>query len=102
MNGIDRLSIRDVDGGAILSVKVVPGSSREKIAGVLGGALKITTSAPAEKGKANAAVAKTLAGMLGVSPRDVQLLAGQTNPRKEFLIAGMSAAAVRKKLKGLS
>jgi uncharacterized protein (TIGR00251 family) len=98
MRDSDKLDIRDVPGGAIIAVKVVPGSSRDRIAGVLGDSLKIATSAPPEKGKANAAVAALLAGALGVDRRQVELASGPTNPRKQFRIAGLSAAAVRQRL----
>jgi len=101
MNDADRLRIRDGRGGAVIAVKVVPGASRDKVAGVLGQCLKITTSAAAEKGKANAAVARTLAGALGVDPRRVELSAGQTNPRKEFRILDMAAESVRDALRRL-
>ena len=100
MKQIDQLDIRDVDGGAVIAVKVVPASSRDKVAGVLGAALKITTSAPAEKGKANAAVRKTLAETLGIDGRDVELISGPTNPRKEFRITALTADQVRRRLDG--
>ena len=100
MKQIDQLDIRDVDGGAVIAVKVVPASSRDKVAGVLGRALKITTSAPAEKGKANAAIARTLARALGIARRDVELLSGPANPRKEFRIAALTADQVRRRLGG--
>ena len=45
--------IQKTEGGLVFSVKVVPGSSRTQLAGVLDGAIKIKVSAPAEKGKAN-------------------------------------------------
>lgn len=99
MEGIEQLAIRQADRGAVLPVKVVPASSRDRVVGVLGESLKIATSAPPEKGKANAAVARTLAKTLGVDPREVQLIAGHTGPRKEFQIAGMSAEQVRMKLR---
>ena len=51
MKNTAQLSIRDADGGAVLTVKVVPGSSRDEIVGVLGEALKIATASPAERGK---------------------------------------------------
>ena len=99
MEGIEQLAIRQADGGAVLPVKVVPGSSRDRVVGVLGESLKIATSAPPEKGKANATVARTLAKRLGVDRREVQLIAGHTSPHKEFQIAGMSAEQVRMKLR---
>ena len=98
MKDLDKLKIRDVAGGAVIAVKVVPGSSRDRIVGVLGDCLKIATSAPAEKGRANAAVAAALAGALGVDRRAVELAAGQTSPRKEFLVSGLSGADARKLL----
>ena len=98
MKGVDSLSVRDSDGGAVLSVKVVPGASRDRIAGALGEALKVTTSAAPEKGKANAAVARTLAEALGVDPRRVELVAGATGPRKQFRIRGLTAEALRRAL----
>ncbi len=97
---VERLNIREVAEGAILTVKVVPGSSRDRVVGVLGDALKIATSAAPEKGKANAAVAKTLAAALGADRRDVELVGGQTSPRKEFLIRGATAEHIRRKLMG--
>ena len=98
MKDLDGLKIRDVAGGVVIAVKVVPGSSRDRIVGVLGDCLKITTAAPAEKGKANAAVAKTLARALGVDRRAVELTAGQTSPRKEFLVCGLTGGQARKLL----
>ena len=99
MKDLDKLKIRDSAGGAVIAVKVVPASSRDRIVGVLGDCLKIATSAPAEKGRANAAVAKTLAKALGVDRRAVELTAGQTSPRKEFLVSGLSGADARELLR---
>ena len=94
MKGIENIRIREDAGGVVIAVKVVPGASRDKVAGVLGDALKVTTSAAAEKGKANAAVAKIIAKAVGVDRRNVKLASGQTNPRKELRIAGASRAGV--------
>ena len=98
MKGIDKLDIREVAGGAVVAVKVVPGASRDRVMGILGDALKIATAAAPEKGKANAAVAKLLAAAAGVDPRDVTLHSGRTSPRKEFHIADLSAAHLRRRL----
>lgn len=98
MINLDNLRINDVAGGSVLAVKVVPGSSRDKIVGVLGDCLKIATSAPPEKGKANAAVAMILAKALGVGARDVQLVSSPSNPRKEFRITGLTPQQVLERL----
>jgi hypothetical protein len=98
MEHVDQLRIHDSDGGAVLTVKAVPNSSRDRIIGPLGEALKIATAAAPEKGKANAAIARTLAGALGMGKNDVTLVTGQSRPRKEFRLAGLSADEVRRRL----
>ena len=98
MKDIGNIAVRDVDGGAVISVKAVPGASRDKVVGVLGDCLKVATSSAAEKGRANASIAKTLAGALGVGRRDVEIVAGATSPRKKFRISGASASDVRRRL----
>jgi uncharacterized protein len=98
VNGAADLSLRVDAGGTVLAVKVVPGASRDKLAGALGEELKITTSAPPEKGKANAAVGRLLARALGVDRKAVTLVAGPTSPRKEFHIAGLAPEQVRDRL----
>ena len=101
MRDFDKLRIRDAEGGALLSIKAVPGASRDRVVGPLGDALKVATSAPPEKGKANAAVAAILAEALGLHRREVELASGAGNPRKEFLVRGLSAAEARKRLEAL-
>ena len=101
MNDVDKLAIREAAGGAVLAVKAVPGSSRDKILGVLGECLKVATSAAPEKGKANAAIAAILAKALGLDRRSVELVSGPGNPRKEFRLGGLSAAGVREALRRL-
>ena len=98
LKDIKNIDIRDVDDGTVIPVKVVPGSSRDRIVGALGDCLKIATSQPAEKGKANKAVATILAKALGVSKKDVTLVSGPTNPRKEFRIAGLTAEQLSERL----
>jgi len=86
---------RDIDGGVELRVKVVPGASRDRIAGVLGDALKIQVSAAPEKGRANAAVKRLIADALGVATAAVKVSAGFTQSRKTIRIDGIDAAAAR-------
>jgi hypothetical protein len=102
MKGVDKLHMRDVVGGVVISVKATPGSSRDRIIGVLGDCLKIATASPAEKGRANAAITHILASALGVDPRAISLTAGTTSPRKGLLIKGTTAAQVRARLEQLT
>ena len=82
----------------LLPVKVVPGASRDRVAGRYGDGVKVQTSAPPEGGKANAAVTAILAQFLGLKPRQVQLISAPANPRKQFRISGLSAARLAEKL----
>lgn len=92
---------RSSRGRAIqLQIKVVPGSSRDGVAGWLGEALKIRVRAPAERGKANAAVLATLAAALGVPRESVSIVAGRASARKVVEISGLSDAEVRQRLSG--
>ncbi|MBN2560089.1 MAG: DUF167 domain-containing protein [Phycisphaerae bacterium] len=77
-----------------MTVKVVPGSSRDRISGLLGDALKVQVSAPPERGRANAAVVSLLSNVLGVSARDVAVTRGTISPRKTVFVRGASVEEV--------
>jgi uncharacterized protein len=85
-----------------LNVKVVPGASRDRVAGRYGDGIKVQTTAPPEGGKANAAVTKILAQFLSVRPNQVELVSAPANPRKQFRISGLSAAQLAEKLASLT
>lgn len=76
--------------GVILPVKALAGARRNGITGVHDGALKVAVSQAPEKGKANAAIMDVLADALGLRARQIELLTGQTNPFKQFLIRDIS------------
>lgn len=81
-----------------LSLKVSAGASRDRIAGWLGDALKVSVTAAPERGKANAAVEALLAEALGVPRSAVTVVAGHTQPRKQVEVAGLPADEVRRRL----
>lgn len=83
--------ITSFEGGVEVRVKVVPGASRDRIAGMLGNALKLQVAAAPERGRANAAVAAILAKTLRVGLRDVTVVRGQTSPMKVIRISGVTA-----------
>ena len=73
---------------------MVPASSRDSIAGWLGETLKVRVSAPPERGKANAAVEKLLAEVLGVPKQCVQVVSGTTSARKVVEITGLPESEI--------
>ena len=81
-----------------LTVKVVPKSSRNSIAGWVGDALKVCVIAAPERGKANAAVEAVLAEALGVTRGRVRLVAGLTSSRKVLEIDGVAPAELHRRL----
>ncbi len=54
--------------------------------------------APAERGKANAAVEKLLSEALGVPKGCARIVAGNTSARKTVEISGLSESEVRERL----
>jgi len=86
-------SIDDQAGhpSTLLQLKVVPGASRDEIAGLLGDRLKVRTAAPPEGGKANKAIRQLIARTLGVKRSDVEIIAGATSPEKTVRIAGIDS-----------
>jgi hypothetical protein len=85
----------------VFIAKIVPGSSRTTVAGVLEDMIKIRVAAPPEKGKANQCLIAFLAGQLGVKKNEIDIVAGQTNPVKQVRVAGISATTLLERL-GLS
>jgi len=84
--------------GFLVRLKVVPGSSRDAIGGLLGDRIKVKVAAAAESGKANKAVCDFLARTLGVKPRDVEIVTGQTSPEKLVRVRGITVSDAIKRL----
>ena len=78
--------------------KVVPGSSRTTVVGLLDGMIKVKVAAPPEKGKANQCLVAFLAKQLGLRKNAVRVVTGQSNPVKHVRVTGISAETLRKKL----
>ena len=87
---------------ARLAVKVVPGSSRNCIAGWLGESLRVRVSAPPERGRANTAVEQLIAGALGLAPGSVRVVAGGASPRKIVEVSGLAPAELQRRLVALT
>jgi uncharacterized protein (TIGR00251 family) len=89
------LNVTQSGPDVLLDVKVVPKSSRDRVVGELGGALKVAVSAAPERGAANQAVCRLIARSLGLRTQQVAVESGHANPRKTLRIAGTSPEAVR-------
>jgi uncharacterized protein (TIGR00251 family) len=83
-----------------LAIKVVPGSSRDCLAGWLGETLKVRVAAPAERGKANAAVEALISQALGIPKKCARVVSGKTSPRKVVEITGLSESEISRRLAG--
>jgi uncharacterized protein (TIGR00251 family) len=84
--------------GTILPVRAQPGARRDAIVGVHADSLRVAVTAPADKGRANAAIRALLARTLGCSPSQIGLLSGETSRQKRFLIAGLPPDELAKRI----
>ena len=90
-----------VADGVRVAVRLTPGASRNAVAGLAdtaagGRVLKVSVTAVPEAGKANAALVKLLAKEWRIAKSDVALVAGATDRTKTLLVAGPSAALLRR------
>lgn len=81
--------------GVVLTVRAAPKASRNAVVGTMptpeGSALKVAVTAPADQGKANAALIAVLAEAFGVAKRDITFISGESDRRKVLHIAGNPA-----------
>ena len=82
----------------VFTAKVVPGSSRTAICGLLDGMLKVKVSAAPEKGKANQCLMSLLAGQLGVRKSAVSIVSGRSSAVKKVQVCGITIATLLEKL----
>lgn len=95
------ITIREIEDGIVFGAKVVPGSSKTDICGVLDGMLKFKVSAAPEKGKANRSLIDFIAKRLGVKKKQISIIAGQTSKIKQIRVLSISAETFLQKI-GLS
>ena len=91
-------TIEKIDDGVVFVAKIVPGSSKTAVSGLLDGMLKIKVSVPAEKGKANQCLIEFLAKEVGVKKNAVSIISGQANPIKKVEVLGISTETLVMKL----
>jgi uncharacterized protein len=92
------VTIHDTPSGATFAVKVHPRAKKNAVTGELGGALKLSLTAPPIEGRANEACIEFLANLLKVRRSSVTIASGQNSRRKVIRIVGLSADETRRRL----
>lgn len=81
-----------------MPVKALAGATRNGIVGTHDGSLKVAVTQVPEKGKANKAIAKVIASVLGLKNSQVELSSGATSTNKSFVITGVEFTELNKRL----
>jgi uncharacterized protein (TIGR00251 family) len=77
-------------GAVVFAVRVQPRASKDEIAGVSEGALKVRLRAPAFENRANDALIVFLAALLKTPKSAVRILAGERSRRKRVEVVGVT------------
>src|SRR6266481_2359282 len=88
------IELQKREGSVIFPVRVQPRASKDEIAGVTGGALKVRVRAPALEGRANDAVCEYLAELLKTPKAAVRILSGQHSRSKRVEVRGVTELQV--------
>jgi uncharacterized protein (TIGR00251 family) len=77
--------------GARIELRVAPGAARPGLVGRHGESWKLKVAEPPEGGRANQAVVRALAEVLGLRRGDVSIVAGHGSRDKIVAVEGVSA-----------
>src|ERR1700738_4174838 len=84
------LELRTREGAVVLAVRVQPRASKDEIAGVMDGALKVRLRAPALEDRANDALCEYLAELLKTPKAAVRILSGHHSRSKRVEMRGVT------------
>ena len=76
--------------GVILPVRAQPGAAKNGLRGEQQGMLKVSVTQVAERGKANKAIVEVLSKALGLRRSQIELIAGELQPQKRYLIRDLN------------
>lgn len=93
-----KIELREHAEGVLLPVRAQPGARRNAVRGEHNGALRVSVTQAAEKGKANEALARVLTKELRLRGSQVELLGGATAQNKQFLIRQISLAELTERI----
>jgi uncharacterized protein len=89
------LDLEQNERGVILPVRAHASARRNAILGVREGALRVAVTGTPEKGKANQAIIALLSKTLGISKSSIEIVSGDTSPRKRLLLRNVDAEQLR-------
>jgi hypothetical protein len=81
-----------------IEIKILPGSSRNRVTLEENGSLKVHLTAPPVDGKANRALIAFLSSILSVPKKAITLVKGETSRKKVIEITGMTKNEIRSKV----
>jgi len=88
------LELETREAAVILAVRVQPRASKDEIAGVMAGALKVRLRAPALEDRANEALCEFLAELLKTPKAAVRILSGHHSRSKRVEVRGVTRQQV--------
>ena len=88
--------------GCLIDVHVTPGAKRDAVGGEHGGALRISTTQPADRGRANKRVIELLAKAVGIRRHQIELISGQTHRHKRLKIVGVEQEPLAEVIEALA
>ncbi len=88
------LELRAQEGSVIFPVRVQPRASKDEIAGVMNGALKVRLRAPALEDRANESLCEYLAELLKTPKAAVRILSGHHSRSKRVEVRGVTQQQV--------
>lgn len=87
--------------GVLLRVRVVPGASRNQVAGEIQGRLRLRIQSPPVEGAANRELVKYVAGLFGLRKSRVTIVKGDASREKTLLLEGRNLDEARAALKSI-
>jgi len=95
------ISITEHAEGCLLPVRAQPGARKAGILGEHAGALKVAVTAPPDQGRANKALVEAIREALDLKRSQVALVSGETSQDKRFLIRGLTAEELARRVASL-
>jgi uncharacterized protein (TIGR00251 family) len=92
------IAIEAHSDGCLLPVRAQPGARQTAIRGEQEGALKVSVTQVAEKGKANKAIIALLCKQLGLRRSQLTLVSGPAAQHKRFLIRDVSPREMNERI----